>query len=92
MKLFKRGPNRLERLLAASRLQEAMERIEPAAGQYERVRTGQGRTAHLVFPPSAPRVLCGWPGLGLWVPAESGLAECRMCKDKAAGLSGEIAS
>lgn len=30
MSIFRRGPNRMERLLAAARLQEAVGRIEPA--------------------------------------------------------------
>ena len=46
MGIFKRGPNRMERLLAASRLQEAMERAEAAIPAGSLIATRTGTVAH----------------------------------------------
>ena len=80
---WRRGPSKMERAPAAARLDEALDR-SGRPDEYEHVRTAQGRTAHLMFPPSAPRVLCGWPGP--WVPADASLPVCRMCEDVAEAL------
>jgi hypothetical protein len=46
MSFLKRKPNRLERLLAADRLQEAMERVEPAIPAGALIATRTGEVAH----------------------------------------------
>ena len=93
MKLFKRG-TRLERQLAASDLEIAMGRAEQAAAAREsftarctRVRTPQGRIAHLKHPDLG--VLCGWRGAE--TEADPSLPVCRLCTDALAGI-GELAS
>jgi hypothetical protein len=69
------------RVRSGHALAEAMlETLEPAS-EYERVRTAQGRTAHLRLRGASPGVLCGWPGP--WVPAEPDLLPCRLCGNKA---------
>ena len=74
--LKRRGPNRMERLLAASSLQEAMGRVETSfADECERVRTPQGRIAHLKHPRRG--VLCGWTAE--WVDAGQSFPTCLLC-------------
>jgi hypothetical protein len=56
--------------------------------QCERVRTPQGRTAHLRHPVAG--VLCGWPAE--WHLADESLPTCLLCSDEAERLSaGEVA-
>ena len=51
--------------------------IEAVIRRCERVRTAQGRTAHLRHPVLG--VLCGWTA-GAWLRAEPLLPVCRMCE------------
>jgi hypothetical protein len=50
--------------------------IEALIRRCERVRTAQGRTAHLKHPVLG--VLCGWKAA--WLRAEPALPVCRMCE------------
>lgn len=54
---------------------------------YERVRTPQGRLAHLKHPQLG--VLCGWRAA--WTPADPSLPLCRMCKDYAKTAERQVA-
>lgn len=84
MKLFKRGPTRLERQLAAANLEIAIGRAEAApAAQYDRVCTPKGRRAHLRHPDLG--VLCGWPGAE--DTAGPSLPLCRLCADSAGAVA-----
>lgn len=82
MKLFRRGPTRLERELAAADLEIAVGRAQSAsqpgpsfAATCDRVRTPQGRRAHLKHPEQG--VLCGWHGAE--DEADLSLPLCRLC-------------
>ncbi len=93
MGLFKRGPNRLARQLTTAYLETAMSRAEAAtaaapsfADLWDRVRSPQGRKAHLSH--AGEPVLCGWP-LEVWVRADDSLPLCRPCKAEAAKRDGE---
>ncbi len=80
MSLFKRGPNRMERLLAASRLQEAMERISPQEPPriYNPVK---GTRCHYRDPSqAAARPRCRASGAG-WAEGDGGLLLCGLCRD-----------
>jgi hypothetical protein len=94
--IFKRRPTQLQQQLAEAdretakgRLRDALATVQPSlAAQCEHVRTVQGRTAHLDHPEHG--VLCGWPGA--WIPAGPSLPVCRLCEEKANGISaGEVA-
>lgn len=83
--LRRRKPTQLERVLAEHDLTEAMAAVQPPPIRYARVRTRQGRIAHLVHPDEG--VLCGWPDAN--TEADSSLPVCRLCGRYAAGDYGE---
>lgn len=85
---WRRGPSRLEKVLAKHDLTEAMGRAEAAvpvfAAQSRHVRAGQGFVAHLDHPVLG--ILCGWKSAG-WTEVAPSLRVCRMCWDRAEELS-----
>jgi hypothetical protein len=76
--LKKRGPNRMERLLAASRLQEAMGRIESARPLpiHNPDRGARWHYRDPSFPAAHP--VCGASGTQ-WAEGDGGLKPCGLC-------------
>ena len=82
MGLFSKKPSRLERLLAAGRLQEAMERVEPAipAGALIATRTGTvGHRKSALHPGARCEALSEWTEWRL-AGDEEGLKPCHRCE------------
>ena len=94
MKIFRKRPAREASL---GLLQDAMGQVQPgedrsgdaAPGRHERVRTAQGRKAHLADPGGG--VLCGWRA-GSWQAADATLPLCRLCQVMGADVAQESRS
>ena len=83
MKLIpRRKPNRLERLLAADRLQEAMERVEPAIPAGALIATRTGTVAHRkspLHPGARCEAMHEWTDWRI-VSDDEGLKPCHRCE------------
>lgn len=79
MGLLRRNrPNRLERLLAAAQLDEALARVEPAEPAHIH-NPGGGTRYHFQDPDREPvRPVCNASG-SQWADGNGGLKECGLC-------------